>query len=449
MTHLPGLSLLAIGLLQPLAVSGQHSPAPAPVVITHVTIINTEDGSTQSDMTVLIRDGRIARVERGATVIPSDAQEMDGRGKFLTPGLWDMHVHLSWTTASALPVLVANGVTGVRDVGSDLGQIDEWRTEIAARLQVGPRILRAGPMLNGQSFNRYQLVTGNAEQARGIVRALKQVAVDFIKIHRRVPREVYFAILDEAREQGLAVVGHIPMTVRPEEASDAGQLIEHVETVFEGTFSARFAGTPLDDAIRRFRAESADTLFARFVQNHTPVTAALGGWRYIIEHPDTSWLSDPRMRYVARSLKEAARRAPPFSVPEFADLTRTVAELCEVVGQMNRSGVVLLAGTDIAGPRIPGFSLHHELAVLVDCGLTSLQALQAATLNPAKILHRESDFGSVKVGKLADLILLDANPLENIRNTERIAAVVLGGRLLRRGDLDGLLRAGEEMASKN
>lgn len=281
------------------------------------------------------------------------------------------------------------------------------------------------------------------------MRALKHVGVDFIKIHRRVPREVYFAIVDEAREQGLAVVGHIPVTVTPEEASDAGQLIEHVETLFEGTFSARLAGGSLDEAIRRFRAESADTLFARLVRNRTPVTPALGGWRYIVEHPDTSWLPDPRMRYVARSLKEAARQAPPFSVPEFADLKRTVAEFCEVVGEMGRSGVTLLAGTDIAGPRIPGFSLHDELTALVDCGLTRLQALQAATLNPAKILHKESDFRSVKAGKLADLVLLDANPLDDIRHTQRIAAVVVGGELLRRGDLDALLRVAEEMASEN
>ena len=141
-----------------------------------------------------------------------------------------MHVHLSWTTASALPLLVANGVTCVRDLGSDLAQIDAWRAEIAAGVRVGPRMVRAGPILNGQSFNRYQLVTGNPDQARGIVRALKQVGVDFIKVHRRVPRDSYFTIVDEARKQGLALVGHIPMTVTPEEASDAGQLIEHTET---------------------------------------------------------------------------------------------------------------------------------------------------------------------------------------------------------------------------
>jgi len=442
------LFLISFGLLQQSVVRGQQLPAAAPVEITHVSIVNVEDGSIQRDMTVLIRDGRIVSIASTGAIMSAAAPQIDGRGKFLIPGLWDMHVHLSWTTGSALPVFLANGVTSVRDCGSDLAEIDEWRTKIAGVL-AGPRIIRAGPILNGQSFNRYQLLTGNPDQARGIVRALKQVGVDFIKVHRRVPRDSYFAIVDEARKQGLALVGHIPMTVTPEEASDAGQLIEHTETLFEGTFTTEHAKEPLHEAIRRFRAASADKLFSRFVKNHTPVTPTLAAWFYVVNHPGKSWLDDPRMRYVAQSRKEEAKRAPDFSVPEFADLKLTVAEFREVVRQMNRAGVTLLAGTDTAGNRIPGFLLHEELAALVDAGLTPLQALQAATLNPVRILRKENDLGSVQVGKLADLVLLDANPLEDIHNTQRINAVVTGGKLLRRGDLDSLLRTGEDMASKN
>ena len=233
--HYAAMSCLPVlVLLQPLTASGQQPFAPAPLAITHVTVIDTEGGGgARPDMTVLIREGRIAAVQRGAAV-PGGTQELDGRGKFLIPGLWDMHVHLSWTTASALPVLLANGVTGVRDVGSDLGEIDGWRTRIAAGLLSGPRIFRAGPILNGKSFNKYQLETGDSSQARGIVRALKWVGVDFIKVHRRTPRESYFAIIDEARKQGLAVVGHVPMTVTPAEASDAGQQIEHAGGIARG-----------------------------------------------------------------------------------------------------------------------------------------------------------------------------------------------------------------------
>lgn len=171
-------------------------------------------------MMVVIRDGRITSIEKSGAV-RKNTQVVQGRGKFLIPGLWDMHVHLSWTTASALLVLVANGVTGVRDMGGRLGEIDEWRTRIAAGLLVGPRVVRSGPILNGQKFNSYQMVPGNPDETRGVVRALKEVGVDFIKIHRRLPRDSYFALIDEAKRQGLTVVGHIPMTVTPEEASDA------------------------------------------------------------------------------------------------------------------------------------------------------------------------------------------------------------------------------------
>jgi cytosine/adenosine deaminase-related metal-dependent hydrolase len=357
-----------------------------------------------------------------------------------------MHVHLSWTTASALPLLVANGVTCVRDLGSDLAQIDAWRAEIAAGVRVGPRIVRAGPILNGQSFNRFQLVTGDAEQARGIVRALRQVGVDLIKVHRRVPRDAYFAIADEAKKQGLPLVGHIPLTVTPEEASDQGQLIEHTETLFEGTFGPALGPGELHHAIRRFRERGADALFARFVRNHTPVTPVLVPWRHLLAYPDP--LTEPGIRYVAKSLREASR-PPPLVPDDLAVLERTYAEYRLVVGQMNRAGMVLLAGTDIAATRIPGFFLHDELSALVDAGLTPLQALRAATANAAAILHKESELGSVTPGKLADLILVEGNPLERIENTDRIAAVVLGGKLLRRADLDRLLRLGEEMASRN
>jgi hypothetical protein len=257
-----------------LALHGQQTAVPAAggsVSLIGAAFIDPQTGSTQS-RTVLVRDGRIADVVPTGTPLPADVERFDAAGRFLIPGLWDMHVHLSYAGASALPLFIASGVTGVRDLGSDLSQLDGWRAQIDAGTLAGPHIIRAGPMVNGQSFNQYQLVTNGPEQARGIVRTLKQVGVDFVKIHRRVPRDDYFAIVDETWKQGLSLVGHIPMTVRPEEASDAGQLIEHTETLFEGTFSAGLEDAKLPDAIKAFRAKDADALFARFIRNQTPVT---------------------------------------------------------------------------------------------------------------------------------------------------------------------------------
>ncbi|MEK6375275.1 MAG: amidohydrolase family protein [Acidobacteriota bacterium] len=411
----------------------------AVIAFTHVTVIDTAGGPPRADMTVVVRDGRIATVEQSGAA-PKGAQVVDGRGKFLIPGLWDMHVHLSWTTASALPVLIANGVTSVRDLGSNLGQLDDWRTKIAAGLITGPRIVRAGPILNGQKFNQYQLVTGTPEETRGVARALKQVDVDFLKIHRRMPRESYFALIDEAKKLGLPVVGHIPMTVTPEEASDAGQaMIEHVETLFEGTFSAGLKDIELVDALKRFRGAQAEALFARFAKNKTVVDPT------IVAYDAIPRADDPGMKYVAASV----RKIPSFSPEELVQWKAKVAEYKLIVGQMHRAGIMLLAGSDIAGPRIPGFTLHDELALLVESGLTPLEALQTATINPAKVLGRTADLGTIEPGKLADLVLLSANPLADIHNTQRIAAVVANGKLLGRAELDALLREGEEMAKKN
>jgi imidazolonepropionase-like amidohydrolase len=445
----------AEGLLALLLAAGFSEGKPAAqrsLVITHVTVIDTAGGPAQTDRTVRIRDGRIASIgasESGRT--PEDAPVVDGRDKFLIPGLWDMHAHLCWTTSSALPLLIANGVTGVRDMGGRLSELDEWRTKIAEGLLVGPRIVRAGPILNGQKFNTYQLVTGNPDETRGVARALKEAGVDFLKVHRRMPRESYFALIDEAKRLELTVVGHIPMTVTPEEASDAGQAtLEHTETLFEGTFAAGAKDIGLPEAIRKFRADGAEKLFACFARNHTLVTPTLAAYRSTIESFEPSSPPDSRSRYVALSLRnEAAKQRKPISAEELSAWKKTFAELREVVRQMHRSGVTLLAGTDAAGARLPGFGLHDELALLVEAGLTPVQALEAATRTPAVLLKKTKDFGSVETGKVADLVLLDGNPLDDIHNTQRIAAVILDGRLLRRPDLDALLREAETLASQN
>lgn len=448
------LSSLLLTILLPSLVVAQTKAVTQtqPLVFTHVTVIDATGAPSMPDMTVIIKGDRITKVgrSRGMT-LPRRARVVNATGKYLIPGLWDMHVHLSWTKATALPVLVANGVTSVRDLGGRLGEIDEWRMKIAEGLLTGPRIVRAGPILNGRKFNTFQMVSGNPEETRGVVRALKEVGVDFIKTHRRMPRDSYFALIDEAKKQGLTLVGHIPMTVTPEEASDAGQTtIEHTETLFEGTFAAALQGRKLPDAIRQFRAEDAEKLFARFVKNQTVVDPTLVAFRSFVEASDPSTPPDPRSRYVAFSLKkEWQKLVKPASAEDLADLKATAAELREVVRQMNRSGVTLVAGSDIAGPRVPGFSLHDELVLLVEAGLTPMQALQAATLTPARVLNKAKDLGSIETGKTADLVLLDGNPLDDIRHTQRIRAVVVNGKLLDRAALDRLLAEAERAAQKN
>ena len=444
-------SILITFCLMGIAIFAQTGPESGPrlLVLTHVTVIDTTGAPPKFDRTVVIAGDRITEIgKNGEVKIPRGARIVAASGKYLIPGLWDMHMHLSWTTSSALPLLIANGVTGVRDMGGRLSEIDEWRIKIANGLLVGPRIVRAGPQLNGQKFNPYQIVATNPDETRGVVRALKEAGVDFIKVHRRLSSECYFAAIDEAKRQGLTVVGHIPMTVTPEDASNAGQLtIEHVETLFEGTFSSALKQQKLSDAVHLWRAEEAEKLFAQFAKNHTVVTPTLAAWRWFVTFSDPSLPPDPHSGYVALSMRKAFPR-PSKAPEELTEMKKRFEEFREVVRQMNLSGVTIIAGTDTA-VTAPGFTLHDELAVLVEAGLTPLQALQSATLTPAKVLNKANDFGTIETGKIADLVLLDANPLEDIRSTEQIHAVIVNGKLLDRAALDRLLAEGERAAQKN
>lgn len=264
-------------------------------------------------------------------------------------------------------------------------------------------------------------------------------------------RESYLALIDEAKRLGVPVVGHIPMTVTPEEASNAGQrTIEHVATLFEGTFGQAYPGK-LPDAIRAFRAHGAEELFATFVKNHTVFDPTLVAYLGIVQWYDASTPADPNMRYVAASMIKAgaAREKPVVTPADLAEQKAVFDEYKEVVRMANRAGVVIVTGSDIAAERVPGFTLQDELALLVDSGLTPMQALQAATINAATATDRSKDLGSIEVGKLADLVLLNADPLADIHNTSKISVVIANGRLLRRADLDALLRDGERAAAGN
>jgi imidazolonepropionase-like amidohydrolase len=443
------LTFVVIGL--PLATSPQPlTPSPQVVAITHVTVVDPASGTAAPDMTVVMRGDRIASVDKGKAA-PAGAQVIDGRGKFMIPGLWDMHTHLTDSRASALPALVATGVLYVRDAGNgDLTEIDEWRGQIASNARLGPTIFRAGITLNGQESNRYHLVIADAAEARTAARTLKKVGVDILKTHRRTSRDAYFALADEAKKIGVPLIGHVPMTVSPAEASDAGQqTIEHVETLFEGTFATAHDGRVTAAAMAEWRAspESA-ALFQKFVRNGTVVDPTLVATGDLVRTFE-SLNVDPRLRYVAKSALERRQQALASVVAALRDQMRLeVVERQAVTLQMQRAGVTLVTGTDASFLHPPGFSLHDELDFLAEAGLAPTEVLRAATINCAK-LFPSIDAGAVAAGKRADLVLLNANPLTDIRNAHDIHAVVLRGRVLNRAALDRALGDAAALAATN
>jgi hypothetical protein len=415
-----------------------------------------ETGTTAPGQTVVIRDRTIQAV--GPEIrVPAGARTIEGRGLYLMPGLWDMHAHLTDATAAALPVLVAYGVTGVRDAGGDLDLIDSWRRSIGDGERTGPRIFRAGPYVDGYKPQApYRLVVEDADDARAAVAYVVARGADWVKIHNAVPRAAYFALAGECRDRGVPFGGHIPLEVTPGEAIDAGQAsIEHAVTFFEGTFRASAPPDPEAQfrALETFLDSGAPALSARLREAGTYVTptlipSVLRGRR--VELADRPLAC---VETVASSLREQWDRFFPVTErdrrPGVEALRARFARLLvRFTGILHDAGVSLLAGTDLGARDVcPGVALHDELALLVDAGLDPSDALRSATLLPARWLGLTDTLGTIAPGKRADLVLLDANPLADVRDTRRIVAVVADGRFLDRQALDALLdAAGAESA---
>ncbi|HVF27019.1 MAG TPA: amidohydrolase family protein [Pyrinomonadaceae bacterium] len=432
------------------------------IVLRNVTVIDATGSPPLPNMTVVISGNRIVALGRTERVrVPRNAQVINGTGKFLIPGLWDMHIHLSLATELVIPALIANGVTGVRDMGGSIDQIDEWRRRIAGGDLLGPRIVRAGSVVDGQKPDApFRLTVTSTTEARQAVISLKRRRADFIKVHNAVPREAYFTLANEARRQNVSFVGHIPKEITPAEASDAGQRsIEHTESLFENIISSasqrgQSARDALNQAFAAYHDDRAATLFRRFRRNGTWYDPVLVTYRSFAFRKDFAANPDPRNRYVAASTRRSWDQYQPIpqNLPaETISLRKSVFQrFLELVGLMRREQVNILAGTDAGGIRdvIPGFSLHDELALLVQAGLTPMEALQTATRNPATFLGMSASLGTVERGKFADLVLLEANPLENIKNTQIIDAVIVNGRYVPKSELQSMLAHVETTAGQ-
>ncbi|MBI1750323.1 MAG: amidohydrolase family protein [Acidobacteria bacterium] len=454
-------------------------PSNAVLVLTHVTVVDATGAPPKPDMTVVIHDGRIVTVGPSATAeVPADAKLVNAAGQFLIPGLWDMHVHLSaagepqGSREFFLPLLLANGITGVRDMGGYLDSLVPLRTEIASGKRLGPRIVFAGPYVDGPEPGfQPSIAVSTEEKARNAVRRLKQEGVDFIKVQSRLPRGAFFALADEARRNRIPFAGHVPETVTAEEASAAGQRsLEHLTPVFlncveENTppGAARTDGSEAAHTralLAGFREEKAASLGAVFRKNDTwqvPTLALLSRFTFLADplagdlqtqqgHPWQQVPSSLRERWA----KALQGRFAGYSGEDLQSRRALLEKHLELVRTMHRAGVKFLAGTDSPAPDlVPGYSLHGELRMLVDAGLTPMEALQAATRNPAEFLGQSDSFGTVERRKTADLVLLEANPLESISNTRKIFAVIVRGKYLSRADLRLLLAGAQSFAAKH
>ncbi len=467
LTRIHGLLSLAVAVLTlvPASVnSADVSPPPVPrrtIAIENAQIVDVRSGRTLAPRTVLIVDGMIDAIgEPESIAIPPSAQRVEGRGRFLLPGLVDMHVHLfnnssrrppnDWT----FPLFVVNGVTGIREMRSEPAQIAtvaDWRAKVSRGELIAPHILAAGVAVRGDSV----------ESARRQVREAQAAGADFIKMFSTVPEAHWRAIIDEARTAKIPVAGHTPYWIRLVEAAQAGQRTnEHLTQGFEASTAREahwIAGRDgltweqLDALLTAKEPEMLQDFDAAACARMAAALAQAGQAQVptlVLLHLEQAgaregFREDPRWKYLRSD--EHVRWEQGLASRTAADdeqSARRWAVSRKIVAAMNAAGVHILTGTDTPMPlNYPGYSLHQELALLVECSLSPAEALRAATLWPAELLGLGESQGAVEVGKRADLVLLSADPLADIRNTQQIHAVILDGRLLNRADLDGLLEA--------
>jgi imidazolonepropionase-like amidohydrolase len=437
------------------------------LALVHINVVDMQTGAVRTDQTVVVTDGRIAAVgASGEVKVPQSARQVASSGMFVMPGLWDMHVHLvfgDWFPGGkqiALPLFVANGVTGVRDMGSDLEEAQEWRSEITAGKLIGPRIHTSGPMLDGPK-PRFpsSVAVATPEDGRRAVDDLKRRGADFIKLQSLIPREAVFAIADEAKKKGISFEGHVPDAMRAKEMSEAGmKSFEHLIGIFEGSSPAEDEflkdGKTEGRFLATYDAARAERLAAQLAKNHTWQCPTLVWERGGNLVDATDYSLDERAKYVPEPWKAVTWKrfrqeiTSGYGNDDLATRKRFIAKELEVVGMMKSKGVEFLAGTDTpAGVYVfPGFSLHEELERFVAAGFSPLEALRTATVNAARFFGEEAQLGTVEAGKAADLVVVRANPLADIKNTRAIEAVVLNGRYFSRNDLDKMLEGAETAA---
>jgi imidazolonepropionase-like amidohydrolase len=465
LTAIGALAVLAWVLpARPLAAQPSRGALTAGLfTIKSVTVVPMTSEHLLKDFDVLVRDGRIAAVGPGGTVnIPREARAIDGRGKYLIPGLADMHVHLfcdeeapSSVASGELAVMLANGVTSIRlMIGTPLHLM--LRREIEAGSMLGPQLWVASPQFTGRKDVNCRVVT-TPEEAQAAVKEVADAGYDFVKLTLLISPPVFDAIIAEAARNGIRVVGHVDPRVGVARALAAGEHIEHLDNYLESVLSdaAPVRNSVSDRGVFRPKNwESLDYIDSKKIVEIARATARARVWttptltmfKYafgvgqsdeeIRKRPEWG-LMPPKHRELYLGAHQRYWKNPPSE----ARRTRYDEVRNQLVKAVADAGGKIMAGSDTPEWFFGyGFTLHRELESLVAAGLTPYQALAAGTRNPAEFLHAASEWGTIEPGKRADLVLLAANPLEDIRNTNRIEGVGVGGRWMERPELERLIQ---------
>jgi imidazolonepropionase-like amidohydrolase len=451
------------------------STSDAVTVFVHATVVDVERGRLLTDRTVVVAGRRITRVAPTASAaappsLPAGARVVDASGLYVIPGLWDMHVHApggppgdAMARRLFFPLYLANGVTGVRHMFGTAAELRQ-RDDVARGRVLAPRMVVGSPLVDGpRPMWGGSVAVGTAADAARAVDSLTQRGYAFIKAYQFLPRDAYLGLLAAAKRRGVPVAGHVPLAVSVREAADAGQRsIEHasglllacsareaalrpvleaaaaIDTGF-AAHAALWARAETEPAASFDRAKCA-TLARRLARRGTYVVPSLVLHRALASMGDSAWRASAHNRARAPYLPPFFQQFWAGTAGAYPGYGAAYARHRDATAVLRQAGVPLLAGTDVMNPYVyPGFSLHDELALLQDAGLSPLEALRTATLNPARFFGATDTLGTVAPGKVADLVLLAADPLSDVRNAAQIRAVIANGRYLDRARIDALL----------
>lgn len=455
----------------------EQSPGPIGTAITNVTVIDAVNGVRENQSVVFDGDEIIAIQSAEAEL--NAAEVIDGRGKFLIPGLWDFHVHLTYDDRfndSMSALFLSYGVTSVRDTGGLMHKVLPVVDKMRAVDAVAPRVFFAGPLLDGNFVvydgdSRPEIGTQNAtpEQAKATIANLKSQGVDFIKIYEMVSPAVFDAMVEAANEHELPIDSHVPLSMRASTAGPRVDSIEHLrnieldcaanapelhETRLEllkneagvSGFELRSSLHSLqrNPAIENYDEARCDQTIAALNATMMVPTLRLNSFSLLPPYLRSDW-EDALARIPQTVRDDWAETGERMAANPSVDIDLSGDFSVFLTNRMHVAGVPIGAGTDTPiFLSIPGYSLHSELEMLVKAGLTPLEALESATVRPAEFFSLQAQMGSIDTGKKADLLLLDANPLDDISNTKSISAVVSKGNFLSSDELEALVRSSQE-----
>jgi len=368
---------------------------------------------------VILQNGKItASGPATSTTVPEGAQVVDAKGKSVLPGLWEMHSHFEQVEWG--PIYLATGVTTARDVGNEREFIVAARDAIAAGKGIGPRLVMAGVVDGSGPFSLGVIRVDTPEQARDQVQKYKAAGFQQIKIYSSVKPEILKIITAEAHRMGMTVTGHIPFGMNAIQGIEDGMdQINHVEYITPLMVDPKSKTIDPD-------APNVKKVINLLLEHHTVIDDTLALMEVILhplDHPISGF--EPGILKVAPELKEALETmgSPPAKADQSAAMFRAMEE---TVRLLHQAGVPIVAGTDQA---VPGYSLDREIELYVQAGFTPMEAIQAATLVPARAMGMEKDSGTIEVGKRADVILVDGNPLQNISDIRKVNTVFAAGKM--------------------